>query len=109
MVPPCCQAIRIEEVGELADLDKCWHLAYDDCSHGQAFAREGLEDPKRPWWRRPTQCVSGLRPGAYVQRSVPQRAIRRLRDKKPPHSFTIGTAIPVPQRAHVLLAGAVEQ
>jgi hypothetical protein len=38
-------AMRVTDIGELTDLDTYWRLAYADCSHVQAFAREGLDDP----------------------------------------------------------------
>jgi hypothetical protein len=37
--------MRATDVGELTDHNTYWHLAYDACSHSQAFAREGLDDP----------------------------------------------------------------
>src|SRR5712692_1111200 len=36
--------MRVTDVGELTDHDTYWHLACDDCTHVQLFARQGLDD-----------------------------------------------------------------
>ena len=38
--------MRVQGVGELTDDGMFWRLAYDDCSHIQAFVREGLDEPE---------------------------------------------------------------
>jgi hypothetical protein len=53
--------MRVQGVGELTDNDTYWHLAYDDCSHVQAFAREGLDDPEGATFfvrRHYAQCLA---------------------------------------------------
>jgi len=53
--------MRVTDVGELTDHDTYWHLSYDDCTHVQLFARQGLDDAEAAGGfvrRHYAQCLS---------------------------------------------------
>jgi hypothetical protein len=39
--------VRVQGIGELAEVGYCWRLTYDQCGHIQEFALLGLEDPQQ--------------------------------------------------------------
>jgi hypothetical protein len=56
--------MRVTDIGELTDHDTYWNLAYDGCSHVQAFARQGLDDPEAAVFfvrRHYAQCLTCIR------------------------------------------------